>query len=449
MTFHSINPYSKQSIGSFRAWHEKELSNTLQQVAASVKHWKETSVRDRLHHLSTIKFKLLHEKQNLARLITTEMGKPIAEAMAEIEKCAWLCDYYIEQCEEWLKPQQENLSDKTVWHSLQPIGAVLGIMPWNYPFWQVFRYAIPNLLAGNIVLLKHAPNTMACAEALQNLFSGNNPSSFFHLPIDVTQVEQVVAHPVVQGVCLTGSVNAGRAVAALAGKYVKKSVMELGSADAFVILPDAQFEMALSAAFTSRMLNAGQTCIAAKRIFIEADKIDDAIAFFKEKIKAIRLGNTLEEQTQMGPISKLEFVNKLRNQVEKATQQGARLVEGAQAKDNFFLPGILLADAEHSMHTEELFGPVLTLIPYQKEEGLLDLINNNPFGLTASVWSSNVEKAFSFSEKIEAGTVVINDFMKSDPRIPFGGIKLSGYGREMGKQGFISFLNEKVIIVPR
>ncbi|MFN8842988.1 MAG: aldehyde dehydrogenase family protein, partial [Chryseotalea sp.] len=173
------------------------------------------------------------------------------------------------------------------------------------------------------------------------------------------------------------------------------------------------------------------------------------IAFFKEKIKAIRLGNPLEEQTQMGPISKLEFVNKLRNQVEKATQQGARLVEGAQAKDNFFLPGILLADAEHSMHTEELFGPVLTLIPYQKEEGLLDLINNNPFGLAASVWSSNVEKAFSFSEKIEAGTVVINDFMKSDPRIPFGGIKLSGYGREMGKQGFISFLNEKVIIVPR
>jgi succinate-semialdehyde dehydrogenase/glutarate-semialdehyde dehydrogenase len=376
------------------------------------------------------------------------MGKPLRESLAEIDKCALLCDYYIEHAEIFLASREEDFPDKHIRHTLMPTGVVFGIMPWNYPFWQVFRYAIPNLVAGNVVLLKHAPNTTGCAVAMQALFEmPNYPTNLFQsLIIDIDLVERVIAHPAVQGVCLTGSVSAGRSVGALAGKHLKKVVLELGSADAFVILNDASIDKALDANFQSRMQNAGQACIAAKRTFVPRHQFDYAIHYLQEKLSKIQLGDPLNDSTHVGPISKKNFVSTLQNQVNKAVNLGGTRIVGAEAQDVFFKPGLIVTKSDNAIHEEEIFGPVINLIAYDSEQQLIEEVNGTAFGLAASVWSSDEEHALNIANQIEAGTVVINDFMKSDPRIPFGGIKNSGFGRELGEAGLRSFLNEKPIV---
>lgn len=442
----SVNPYSQQVIGEFPMLEAAALQGVLASADETYRRWRTESVTARIHYLAPIREGLTRNRREYAELISREMGKPVVQALMEVDKCALLCDFYTGAAERFLTPRTETYKEKKVHHLLAPTGLVLGIMPWNYPFWQVFRYALPTILGGNIALLKHAPNCTGSALALQELFTTGSYRLLSALPIDVSAVESVIAHPAVQGVCLTGSVQTGRIVGALAGKHLKKSVLELGSADALVVLPDADFHKALDAAFSSRTLNAGQACIAAKRVFVPHQKMKEAVGYFENKVKDIQLGDPLAESTYMGPLAKKEFVDVLAGQVNEAVRLGAKRVVGADASGAFFLPGILISEAQNPMNKEELFGPVLNVIGYDDEADLLTAINNTPFGLAASVWSADETRALQWASSIEAGSVAVNDFMKSDPRIPFGGIKNSGFGRELGELGLRTFLNEKAVI---
>ena len=444
------DPYTQEKLEAYQPLSNEALDDVLIASQSAFQHWKKVPLHDRIAFIEKVILHMTGHLESYAQLITSEMGKPIQECRAEIEKCIWLCKYYTEATPAFLEGQEEVFADKHVLHTLAPVGTVFGIMPWNYPFWQAFRYAIPNLLAGNTILLKHAPNTTGCGIAMEKLFAeyAPLPNLFKTLIIEIEQVEHVIAHQGVQGVCLTGSLNAGKAVGALAGKYIKKSVLELGSSDALAILSSGDLDKGLDAAFASRMINAGQTCIAAKRLFIPQSSLEYAVGYLKQQVRRIQLGDPKQEGTGMGPISKGEFVTQLASQVSSARQQGSTIHYGASAQEQFFLPGIMTSDPSNPINDEEVFGPVLNLIPYDEEDQLLDMINDSNYGLGASIWCDDESKAIQFAKQVEVGSVVINDFMKSDPRIPFGGVKQSGYGREMGKAGFVTFQNEKSIILP-
>lgn len=449
--FSTTNPYSETVLQLYTFQTATEVEFALEQARLAYQLWKRTSLPTREGYISAVRQRLLNDRIFLATLISREVGKPFRESLAEIDKCVSVCDYYLTHVERFLAIREERFVDKHIRHTLMPTGIILGIMPWNYPFWQVFRYAIPNLIGGNVVLLKHAPNVTGCSLAIQSVFQAIDfPGSLFQsLVIDLDLVERVIEHPSVQGVCLTGSVAAGRSVGALAGKNLKKVVLELGSADAFVILESSSLNEALDASFESRTHNAGQACIAAKRTFIPRKHLAYAREYFEEKIKKIRLGDPFDELTQMGPIAQKRFVNILQEQVNKALHYGGQRIIGASAHNVFFKPGLIVTHPDNPVNDEEIFGPVINLIPYDDEVTLIQHVNRTSFGLAASVWSDDEEHALRVAGQIEAGTVVVNDFVKSDPRIPFGGIKNSGFGRELGESGIRSFLNEKPIVIVR
>ena len=438
----TTNPYTQKKIQQYSFLKDEELNLKLNTAQKSYKNWKNTSFKEREQLGIKLKELMLSRKESLANLISTEMGKPITQCLAEVVKTSTLVDYFTSNTANFLK----NIDlDENTYVSYHPTGAVFGIMPWNFPLWQVFRYAFPNIMAGNVCLLKHAPNVTGCAIAIQQLFedAGYPKHVFTNLIIDIPQVEQVIAHNVVQGVCLTGSTKAGSSVAALAGKYLKKSVLELGGTDASIIMEDADFDTALTSAFDSRTANSGQVCIAAKRIFIPKNKLEYAINFFKKKITDLKQGDPLDENTQIGPISKAEFLPVLQNQVEKTIKNGAELIVGGKIKEPFYETTLLVVNKENAMLKEEIFGPVICVIPYENTDTLIEEVNNSEYGLGTAIWSTNIEKAKSLAEKIEAGYVSINFKVTSDPKFPFGGIKKSGYGKELGEHGLKTFLNAK------
>lgn len=438
----TTNPYTQKEIRKYSFLTNNELTTQLNNTQKSYKNWRNTSFSEREALGKKLKELLLSKKQELATLISTEMGKPITQCLAEVLKTSTLVDYFTSNTANFLKIID---LDKNTYVSYHPTGAVFGIMPWNFPLWQVFRYAFPNIMAGNVCLLKHAPNVTGCAIAIQQLFeeAGYPKHVFTNLIIDIPQVEQVIAHNVVQGVCLTGSTKAGSSVAALAGKYLKKSVLELGGTDASIIMEDADFDTALTSAFDSRTANSGQVCIAAKRIFIPKNKLEYAIDFFKKKIADLKQGNPLDENTQIGPISKAEFLPVLQNQVEKTIKNGAELIVGGKIKEPFYETTLLIVNKENPMLKEEIFGPVICVISYENTDTLIEEVNNSDYGLGTAIWTTNIEKAKSLAEKIEAGYVSINYKVTSDPKFPFGGIKKSGYGKELGEHGLKTFLNAK------
>ena len=438
----TTNPYTQKKIHQYSFLTDDELHLKLNATQESYKNWRNISFKEKEQLGLKLKELMLDRKEALANLISIEMGKPITQCLAEVIKTSTLVDYFTQNTTAFLENQT---LDKNTYVSYHPTGAVFGIMPWNFPLWQVFRYAFPNIMAGNVCLLKHAPNVTGCAIAIQQLFedAGYPKHVFTNLIIDIPQVEQVIAHNVVQGVCLTGSTKAGSSVAALAGKYLKKSVLELGGTDASIIMEDADFDTALTSAFDSRTSNSGQVCIAAKRIFIPKNKLEFTISFFKQKIANLKHGNPLEESTQIGPISKAEFLPVLQNQVEETIKNGAELIVGGKIKEPFYETTLLIVNKDNPMLKEEIFGPVICVIPYENADTLIDEINNSEYGLGTSIWSKNIEKAKSLAEKIEAGYISINSNVTSDPKFPFGGIKKSGYGKELGEYGLKTFLNAK------
>ncbi|MGY5355809.1 aldehyde dehydrogenase family protein [Wenyingzhuangia sp. IMCC45467] len=438
----TTNPYTQKEIKKYSFLTDDELNLQLNAVHKSYKNWKNISFDKKESLGKNLKELLLDRKQELANLISTEMGKPISQALAEVIKTSTLIDYFTHNSAAFLENQT---LDNNTYVSYHATGAVFGIMPWNFPLWQVFRYAFPNIMAGNVCVLKHAPNVTGCAEAIQQLFedAGYPKQVFTNLIINIPQVEQVIKHPIVQGVCLTGSTKAGSSVAALAGKYLKKSVLELGGTDASVLLEDADFDTALTSAFESRTANSGQVCIAAKRIFVPKNKLAYAIDFFKQKIADLKHGNPLDSNTQIGPISKAEFLPVLQNQVAETIKNGAELIVGGKINEPFYQTTLLVVNKENPMLKEEIFGPVICIIPYENIDNLIDDVNNSDYGLGTAIWTKNIEKAKTLAAKIEVGYVSINFKVTSDPKFPFGGIKKSGYGKELGEHGLKTFLNAK------
>jgi succinate-semialdehyde dehydrogenase/glutarate-semialdehyde dehydrogenase len=446
MPFQTLNPYTNQLIQTFPNHSEKQVKELLQQAANAFKEWKRTSFEYRSQRMQTCAAILMNKKQEFGRLITLEMGKPWKEAVAEIEKCAAACEYYALHAEELLRDEVIQSTGGKSLIAYQPLGAVLAIMPWNFPFWQVFRFACPTLMAGNVGLLKHAPNVPQCALAIESIFreAGFPAGVFTNLFIEPEGIETVIASEVVHAVTLTGSEMAGSKVAAIAGRNLKKTVLELGGSDPFLVLADADLAYTVPLALKARMLNTGQSCICAKRFIVVESLADEFIRLFHEQMQRLKGGDPMAEETNYGPMARPDLAEKLRQQVDNSVALGAQVVYEADisSKPGFFYPPTILTHVSPGMpaYKEELFGPVATILRVKDEAEAIAVANNSPYGLGASVWTSNTKAGERVARQLEAGCVFINDLVRSDPRLPFGGIKNSGYGRELSYLGIGNLL---------
>jgi succinate-semialdehyde dehydrogenase/glutarate-semialdehyde dehydrogenase len=429
---------------------DQEIGKIIEQCNLAWTHWKKVPFAERslmMHRAADV---LRSKKDLYATLITIEMGKLYGEALAEIEKCAWACDHYADHTEAMLADEYIATEARKSMAVFQPIGSVLAIMPWNYPFWQTFRFAAPALMAGNTGLLKHASNVQGCALAIESVFreAGFPEHVFRTLVISSSKAESVIGHPLVKAVTLTGSEDAGRKVASLAGRFLKKSVLELGGSDPFIVLEDADLENAAQTGVKSRMLTSGQTCISAKR-FIVVEQVAD---LFIEKMLAEMgryiPGDPMQAQTTLAPLSKRSFAEEVHQQVSGSLANGARCLVGGQLPDNgCFYPVTLVycASRDVPVMTQETFGPVAAIHVVSNETEAIEAANDTLFGLGASLWTQDFSKAERLAKEIEAGAVFVNQLVKSDPRMPFGGIKNSGFGRELSSYGIKEFCNIKSI----
>lgn len=446
----SINPYNGEVLKNFETFTEAEIEVCLHKAAQAFETWQETTLAERVESFTKLAHLLRTNSGKLATLISTEMGKPIKESKAEIAKCVWTCEYYAFNAAKFLQKETCTSDAKNSYVSFEPLGCLLAIMPWNFPFWQVFRFAVPALIAGNVALLKHAPNTTLCGLEIAQLFidAGFPIGVFQSLVIENEQVENIIAHSTVKAVTLTGSEIAGSKVATIAGKYLKKTVLELGGSDAFIVFADADLSAASEVAVHSRMLNSGQSCIAAKRFIVAAEVYDRFVQLIKQRIARLNIGNPLDEETEVGVIARADLLQNLHRQVTESVAKGATLVAGGTIKGNFYAP-TLLADVKAGMPVfdEEVFGGVFAVCRFDTETEALALANQTKYGLAASIWTRQPEKAELLSKKLVCGAVFINALVRSDPRLPFGGVKNSGYGRELSHYGIREFVNVKTIFV--
>lgn len=445
----SINPFNGKIIKEYAAHSDEEINQIINDQHIAFSEWKQLSIENRASAIARIG-KLLTEKEaELAKLITMEMGKPITESLSEIKKCSWLCEHYAQEGAKNLQNITIETEAQASYVSFEPKGIIFGIMPWNFPFWQALRFAIPTLLAGNVVLLKHASNVSGCALAIEKLIkeAGFGKSVFRAVIIEGKRTELIIGHQYVQGISITGSAKAGISVASLAGKYLKKSVMELGGSDPLIAFADADLSACCEAATKSRMMNAGQVCIAAKRFIVERPIFDSFVAQQKTALEALKLGNPLNENTEIGPMARPDLVEEIDEQVKKSLKMGAKLITGGEVwKENpgFYKPTLLTKVAPGMpVYQEETFGPVAVVIPFDTMDEAIKLANDTAYGLGASIWSKDIEKAKNIANQLEAGAVFINSITKSDPRLPFGGTKKSGYGRELANFGMHEFMNIK------
>lgn len=449
MTFKSINPFSQEIIAEYEALTNSQLNKKLELAETAFKNWKNTSFQERADKMQKLANILRANKEKLGLIITSEMGKIISESIGEVEKSASNCDYYAEHAEQMLKDVYYDTPFKSM-SVYDPMGAVFAVMPWNYPFWQVLRYAAPAIMAGNVTLLKHASNVIGCAKAIENAFleAGFPQGIFQHIGIEIGQVESVIAADIVHGITLTGSEGAGSSVAALAGKHIKKTVMELGGSDAFIVLNDANLEKAAEVAAHSRMLNAGQACICAKRFIVTEKVADEFVSLFAKSIQSLQQGDPLKKGIHLGPLARLDLAETLASQLEKSLKQGAKLVVGGEHENCNFQPTLIDFVAVDSVaFQEETFGPLATVIRAKDENDAVAIANNHRYGLAAAIWTQDREKAYKIARNIEAGNVFVNSLVRSDSRVPFGGVKKSGYGRELGAVGIKEFMNMKSVVI--
>lgn len=456
MFYQSINPATEELIQTFPELSSAEALRRAEQATKAYKMWRTHSFAERRKPIATLSSLLKTQRDQLAALITRAMGKIITEAQAEIEKCAWCCEYYAETGESLLAAQGISTDADRSYIRYDPLGVILGIMPWNFPFWQVFRFAIPTLMAGNGVIIKPAPNVPDCAIAIEELFrqAGFPHQLLQSLLVSNDATAALIASPWIQGISLTGSTRAGREVAALVGKHLKKSVLELGGSDAFIVLDDADIDRAVRVGVQSRMLNAGQSCIAAKRFIITKGIYSQFAAALVEAVRDLTIGDPSLPETRIGPLARKDLLDHLIDQVDRSVAQGVRVQCGAarrSGKGFFYLPTVLSDVAPRMVpFLEEIFGPVAALIIANDPEDAIQLANQSSYGLGASLWTQDMKRAELLASRIEAGSVFINGMVKSDPRLPFGGIKDSGFGRELGSHGIKEFTNIKTVwIGPR
>ena len=452
MQLRSINPSTGEQIGEYPELHFEEINDRIKKSSDAFQHWKKTSIHQRTSLIVKLSKLLVQNCEPLAQLITLEMGKTIREARAEINKCVSACDYYANNTETIIRPEKIETEASLSYISYQPLGPILAIMPWNFPFWQVFRCAIPTLAIGNTVLLKHASNVSGCALAIENLFieAGFPECVFQSLLINNKKVEVIIANKRVKGISLTGSTDVGREVAQQAGRHIKKTVLELGGSDPYIILEDADLEKTVELCINSRLINAGQSCIGAKR-FIAVEKIyDQFLELFVEQMRSIKMGNPLDENTRIGPMARMNLRDDLQMQVIRSIDKGAIVHTGGilPEVEGYFYPPTVLSHVQPGMPAwhEELFGPVAAIIKVKDVHEAIAVANDTPYGLGAAIFSANTTLAQKIAEEeIEAGCCFINEMVRSDPRLPFGGINESGYGRELWKAGLLEFCNMKTI----
>ena len=451
MTVASINPATGATLETFAETTPAALERILDQALAAHQSWWRCSYAQRAQAMREAGRLLRKRKTDHARTMALEMGKPLKQGEAEAEKCAWVCDYYAEHAERFLADQPRETDASKAFVRFDPIGPVLAIMPWNFPFWQVFRFAAPALMAGNAGLLKHAPNVTRCALEIEAIFheAGFPEGLFRALILSNEAAAAVIADPRVRAVTLTGSDRAGSQVAEQAGRHLKKTVLELGGSDPFIVLEDADVEQAARSAAEARLLNSGQSCIAAKRFIVVEPVADRFLDAFVAAMRAQRMGDPLAPDTQIGPQARYDLRANLHRQVEESVRRGARLLLGGTLPEGpgFFYAPTVLAAVEQGMPAfdEEVFGPVAAVIRVKDESQAVRVANASRYGLGASVWTADSAQGERLARDLEAGSVFVNGLVKSDPRLPFGGIKRSGYGRELSEYGLKEFVNVKTV----
>ncbi|ERG96233.1 NAD-dependent succinate-semialdehyde dehydrogenase [Haloquadratum walsbyi] len=449
-----INPATNERIDQYKTDTSNDVETTLNQAQTTFATWRDRSTRNREELLAAAGDILEDRIEEYAELMTTEMGKPIAQARAEIKKCIRVCEYYATHASAHLQPDgHPSPPGSSVQTVYEPLGPVLAVMPWNFPFWQVFRFAAPYLTAGNVGILKHAENVPGCAEAIAEVFddAGYPDGVFETLLIEVDQVSDVIADDRIKAVTITGSGPAGRAVASTAGENLKKTVLELGGSDPFIVLDDADITAAVEAGAWARTLNNGQSCIAAKRFIVHSDVYDRFLEQLRDEMKSYTIGDPLDDSTDIGPQARSDLCANLHSQVERSVEAGATIEIGGEPldRDGSYYPPTILTNIPESCPAanEELFGPVASVFEVSNEEMAVKTANDTEFGLGASVWTADRDRGREIGRRIDAGCVYVNQLVKSDPRVPFGGIAKSGYGRELAEAGITEFINRKTLWV--
>jgi succinate-semialdehyde dehydrogenase/glutarate-semialdehyde dehydrogenase len=451
MAIASINPATGEKLKEFSPFDDAEIEKRLSRAEKAFRNYRHTSLAERAELLHAASDLLFQEKQRFAEIITLEMGKLLRDSVAEVEKCARGCRYYAENGARFLEEEPAQTDAAESYVEYHPLGPVLAVMPWNFPFWQVFRFAAPALIAGNVGLLKHASNVPQCALAIEEIFcrAGFQQGVFQTLMVEPEQVEKLIVDARIKAVSVTGSEKAGAAIASAAAREIKKSVLELGGSDAFIVMPSADFESALSTAVKARTINTGQSCIAAKRLIIAAEIHQQFVEQFVEGMRVLKIGDPMDPETELGPLATEQILKSVADQVHQTIAAGAKLLTGGNRihGPGFFYEPTVLVDVpkESPAYHEEVFGPVASIFRVDDAQAAVELANDTTFGLGSSAWTKDREEQKLFASRLDAGMVFINAMVASDPRLPFGGVKRSGFGRELGAAGIREFTNTKTI----
>ncbi len=450
MKVQSINPYNQAVVFETDKFSDSQIDECIKHSKKAAVDWRSMSIKDRGDQLLLLSRTLKANTKRYATVITEEMGKPIKQSIAEVEKCAWVCEYYAENAATFLKSKPIQTDATSSYVQYDPLGCILAIMPWNYPFWQLFRFLAPTLMVGNVAILKHASNVSKSALLMQEIAeeSGIAKGVFQTIIADSSQIERIIKNPTIKAVTLTGSEKAGKAVAAAAGGQIKKTVLELGGSNAVVVFKDADVAKAAKIGAWARFQNTGQSCIAGKRFIIHEAVYDEFMDHFKQIVADYKIGDPMEDETEIGPMAREDLAEELEEQVVDALEKGATLVLGGKRNKAHFEPTIIEGvTADMRAYSEELFGPVASVIKVKSEEEAIAIANSSCFGLGVSLFSEKPLRLAPFISKLEDGAVFINEMVKSDPRLPFGGTKISGYGRELSIDGLMEFVNKKTVYI--
>ena len=449
---HAVNPYSEEKIASYTKHTKKDISSILQKADDRFYSWRETSFAERKKLMLAAASELKKNKQEYAEMMTLEIGKPISQSIAELEKCAWVCEYYANEAEEQVANETIKTDAYKSYTSYEPMGVVLAVMPWNYPFWQVFRFAAPALMAGNIGVLKHASNVFGSALNIEKVFqrAGFPDHCFTTLLVGSEAIEAIIEDPIIKAVTLTGSGPAGSAVAATAGRKIKKSVLELGGNNALIVMADCDMDKTVDICVQARFQNTGQSCIAGKRLLIDEKISEEFIEKLLLKVRELKSGDPMKKSTYIGTMAREDLAKELEAQVNASIEQGAKLAIGGKRQGAYFEPTVLTGvTPKMIVFKEETFGPALSVTTFKNADEAIALSNNSRFGLGVSIFTKDIEAAEQMAYRFDEGAVFINELVKSDPRLPFGGVKESGYGRELSKHGIREFLNRKTVYIQK